>query len=153
MDPKTSDEEMGRMIGKSTGSALAIIAMSKIGPKGAKAPPGEPPPPPAPKPQTVTQKMPPPAPKTIRDPTMPTGPANEAGWQRIIDKNAGGKLERMKWEAENEARMEKWSNEFNRRVQAARPEMDKMLEETGSARPILKRIQGEVDKMGFGPID
>jgi len=59
----------------------------------------------------------------------------------------------MKWEAENEARMEKWSNEFNRRVQAARPEMDKMLEETGSARPILKRIQGEVDKMGFGPID
>lgn len=84
---------------------------------------------------------------------MPTGPAHNTGWNKVIEKAGGGKPQRMKWENANEGRMIKWGEEFERRIKAARPEMDALVEQGKSAGPVIRRITREVDELGIGPID
>jgi len=166
MDPRTSNFGTGRIIGNETGKALVIIATHEAGGGGggAKPPTPAPPRPPPPPPARVVvgrgmntsgqlAKTGPVSSPTIRDPTLPTGPAHSTGLKNIIYKNAGGKAQRLAFELENKSRMTRWSNEFSQRVEAARPEMDRMIQETGSAKPILQRITQEVDRLGIGPID
>jgi hypothetical protein len=76
MDPKTSDKEMGRMIGNPTGKAIGIIAMAKA--MGGKGPPkGEPPPPPS---RTVVGPPMSRAGQTApTQPTIPKGPTTQVG--------------------------------------------------------------------------
>src|SRR5262249_52019160 len=107
----------------------------------------ESPPTPGPQPTTAPPKPAPTAPKTVRDPRMPTGPGDQSGLEQLIERKNGGKAARYKWEGQNIERGQKWSEEFQRRLEAARPEMDEMLQETGSAKSILKGIAEALRKL------
>jgi len=51
----------------------------------------------------------------------------------------------MEWEQQNHEKGQMFSEEFHRRLREARPEMDEMIKQTGSAKPILKKIGQEVE--------
>ncbi len=156
-DPKTSDQQMGRIIGNATGQLLVLIAGSKVaagaGPKGPAAPAA-----PAAAPKTVVgspmspgaqvaKTQPAMATKTLRDPTLRTGPAGDYGLRQLTYKTAGGKAQRLAWELENKMKQKMYGEEFQRQVAEKRPEMDKMIEKTGSAKPILKGIAESVEQL------
>ncbi len=155
LDPKTSDEEVGRTIGQTTGQALVAIATSKAGPAKEPSAPAAPParvvvgPPMSGAGQLAKTQPVLEAPKTLRDPTLQTGPANEYGFGRLAYKRYGFQ-QRVAWLRNNAAKAELYGEEWSRRVKEARPEMDRMIEQTGSAKSILKKIGEEVEAVYGG---
>ena len=146
---------MGRVIGNETGKALVVIASSAAGGGGAAKGPTPPPvrPPPTPPARVVVgqpmnaagqvAKTQPAAATTVRDPTMPTL-MKPSAWRRLVNERAGGKAQRLAWELENKQKMKMWGEAFDHRIMEAQPEMAKMVEETGTAAPIIRRISQEL---------
>ncbi len=153
LDPKTSDEQAGRMVGNATGKALVAVAANKaLGAARAAASPAAPPAnvtvgrPMSVAGQTAPTQPALSAPKTLRDPTLPTGPAGEYGLERLAGKRFG-LADRTKWLQRNTEMGEMYSEEVQRRLKVARPAMDEMIEQTGSAKPILNKIFQDVEEL------
>ncbi len=152
LDPKTSDKDMGRIIGNATGQALVAVAMGKIGPAGPK---GSPPPP-------VKPPTAPPAPVTV--PTVPQvrGPATVP--KTTIPRAApagggakpGGALERYQQklarQTEKQAHNQRWNDYFYNRLKESQPMRDSILKEKGwsVANRELSEIFRETDAI-IGP--
>jgi hypothetical protein len=154
MDPKTSDEEMGKTIGKATGTALLIIATSKAGGGGGgKGPPPPPTPPPPVKPPTVPSVTVPmkTLPKVSGPPTVPR-PAAPAAPAAGGAKPPGPALQRHLDNLKKAAHNQRWNEHFDKRVNETRPARDLILKEQGwdAARKAFHDIFVETDKV-IGP--
>ncbi len=133
MDPTTSDEETGRIIGKETGKALVIIATAKLGAGGPKEPLPPPPEPPVPPPARVAVGPPmnPSGQVATTQPAIPKGPTTQVAQPAENLTQPGGQGHAR--DVAREARIA----EGNKRAQGSADRMNRRMRETQDFRDWL----------------
>jgi RHS repeat-associated protein len=144
MDPKTSDEKMGRMIGNATGKALVIVAGAKAGgsaPKGPTPPPVKPPPPP-PARVVIGRPMTPSGQFATTQPAIPKPPSNpSSGVPNPLEKPTGSAP--MEWQGKVLER-HRQAAALNREVDAIADRINKRMRDTQELRDWLTK-EGQHD--------
>ena len=140
MDPATSDEEMGRTVGKETGKALVIVATAKAGASAPKGPTPPPPrlPPPPPARVVVGRPMTPSGQVATTQPAIPKGPTTKVGQPVSNPTLPGGK-----GHARDVAREGRIA-ETKRQAQSVADRMNKRMRETQDLRDWLTK-EGQHD--------